>query len=92
MFKYYILKSKILNNEKKYIKNDYDILSVQRNFKILGIFVRLFKRDNKPGYLRYIKNIWRLIDMRTQNPIFKNLNIVMKKNLSLKKIKKAKFI
>ena len=92
LFKYYILKSKILNNEKKYIKNDYDILSVQRNFKILGIFVRLFKRDNKPGYLRYIKNTWRLIDMRTQNPIFKNLNIVMKKNLSLKKIKKAKFI
>ena len=34
------------------IKNDFYILSIQRNFKILGIFVRLYKRDGKSNYLK----------------------------------------
>ena len=54
LFKYYIQKSKFAVKDQSYLKNDFDILSVQRNLKILGIFVRLYKRDGKPNY----KNIY----------------------------------
>ena len=49
LFRYYLSKtSKIKKNTEKLLaQNDFDILSVQRNLKILGIFVRLFKRDHK---------------------------------------------
>ena len=45
---YYISKSKI--NHQAWFK-DYEILSLQRNIKILGIFARLAIRDNKKRYL-----------------------------------------
>ena len=38
------------------------ILAVQRNCKILGIFTRLWRRDEKPAYLPHIARIWRLIE------------------------------
>ena len=72
------------------LKNDFDILSVQRNLKILGIFVRLWKRDNKTNYLKYLPYTWTLIERRLKNPIFKNLNLLMQKNLPIKKLKLLK--
>jgi aminoglycoside/choline kinase family phosphotransferase len=38
------------------------ILAAQRNAKIIGLFVRLWRRDGKPGYLRYIPRVWRLLE------------------------------
>lgn len=35
----------------------YAITAVQRNTKILGIFVRLAQRDGKPGYLKHLPRI-----------------------------------
>ena len=90
LFKYYVNKSKFKIQDQTYLKNDFDILSVQRNLKILGIFVRLYKRDKKPNYLKYLPYTWTLIERRMKNPIFKKLNLLMKKNLSLKKLKKLK--
>ena len=90
LFKYYIQKSKFAVKDQSYLKNDFDILSVQRNLKILGIFVRLYKRDGKPNYLKYLPYTWSLIERRMKNPIFNNLNILFKKYLPLKKLKKVK--
>ena len=90
LFQYYIQKSKLKAKDQSYFKNDFDILSVQRNLKILGIFVRLYKRDRKPNYLKYLPYTWTLIERRMKNPIFNKLNILFKKNLPLKKLKKAK--
>ena len=90
LFKYYIQKSKFVVKDQSYLKNDFDILSVQRNLKILGIFVRLYKRDGKPNYLKYLPYTWSLIERRMKNPIFNNLNILFKKYLPLKKLKKVK--
>ena len=90
LFKYYINKSKFRIINQSHLKNDFDILSVQRNLKILGIFVRLYKRDNKPNYLKYLPYTWTLIERRMQNPIFDKLNILFKKYLPLKKLKKIK--
>ena len=38
---------------------DYARLGAQRNAKIVGIFVRLWKRDGKPRYLDLIPRAWR---------------------------------
>lgn len=40
---------------------DYAILGAQRNAKIVGIFVRLFKRDGKPRYLSFISRVYRMM-------------------------------
>ena len=90
LFKHYIKRKNFKVKEQSYIKNDFDILSVQRNLKILGIFVRLYKRDGKPNYLKYLPYTWSLILKRMKNPIFNNLNILFKKHLPIKKLRKIK--
>ncbi len=86
----YYLSSKLNKEDFKNIKNDFDILSIQRNLKILGIFVRLAIRDNKSIYLKYLPNTWKLIGKRLKNPIFKNFNYQLNKYLNLKSLKKNK--
>ena len=92
LLKYYIFKSKFKAKEEPKLKNDFDILSVQRNLKILGIFVRLYKRDQKPNYLKYLPYTWSIIEKRMKNAIFSKLGILFKKHLPLKKLKKLKKI
>ena len=89
LLNFYHYKSKFKKEEYKNLKNDFEILSVQRNLKILGIFVRLFKRDGKPNYLKYLPYTWSLIERRLKNPVFKNLNLLFKKHLKIKKLKKV---
>jgi len=93
LFSYYLSKtSKIKNNAEKLLaQNDFDILSVQRNLKILGIFVRLFKRDHKLSYLKYLPYIWELLELRFKNPIFINLKYLLNKAVPIKNRKKVKF-
>ena len=92
LFNYYVEKSKkIKNNEINFAKNDFDILSIQRNLKILGIFVRLCKRDNKSSYLKFLPYTWRLIELRLKNPIFINLKHLLDKAVSKKNKKKTNF-
>ena len=92
LFKFYYKNSKYKKEKIEKLKNDFDILSVQRNLKILGIFVRLSKRDNKLNYLKYLPYTWVLIARRMKNPIFNKLNILFKKHLPLKKLKRLKRI
>ena len=88
LLNFYHKNSKLKNDQLKKIKNDFDILSVQRNLKILGIFTRLYKRDNKNSYLKYLPNTWALIEKRLQNPVLKNLKILFHKQLPFKKLKR----
>jgi len=88
LLKFYYLKSKLKRENFENLKNDYDILSVQRNFKILGIFVRLSKRDNKSFYLKYLPHTWNLINRRLKNPVFKNFQLLLNKHVKIKKLKK----
>ena len=76
------IKKKILNlylkkqkkiDIKKFI-NDFEILSILRNLKIIGIFTRLAVRDGKKNYLKLIPYAWELINMRIhQNHAFIDL-------------------
>ena len=88
LLNFYHKNSKFKKEKIEKFKNDFDILSVQRNLKILGIFVRLFKRDNKDNYLRFLPYTWLLIEKRLENPAFKNLKILFYKYLPIKKLKK----
>ena len=81
----FVKKQKKLNKFK--FKNDFDILSVLRNLKIIGIFTRLALRDNKKNYLRLIPYSWELINMRIhENAIFKDLKDLLVQNFK-KKVK-----
>ena len=48
---------------------DYARLGAQRNAKIVGIFVRLWKRDGKPGYLSLIPRVWALLERDLMHPV-----------------------
>ena len=88
LLEFYHKNSKLKSDHIEKLKNDFDILSVQRNLKILGIFVRLYKRDNKDNYLKFLPYTWTLIEKRLQNPALKNLKLLFYKYLSIKKLKK----
>jgi aminoglycoside/choline kinase family phosphotransferase len=47
---------------------DYARLGAQRNAKIVGIFVRLWKRDGKPRYLDLIPRVWGLLERDLSHP------------------------
>ena len=62
-------------------KLDFEILSVLRNLKIIGIFARLAARDNKKKYLKLIPYTWELIDYRiNQCKDFEKLSLLLKHN------------
>jgi len=70
--------------------NDFEILSVVRNMKIIGIFVRLAVRDKKVKYLKLIPHAWKLIELRIKNnEMFDNLKKLLDINFS-KKIRNLK--
>ena len=70
---YYLKSQKNLNRQ--YFKNDFEIISVLRNLKIIGIFTRLSVRDKKKKYLKLIPYAWNLIKLRSKNNSkFKDLN------------------
>ena len=89
IFKYYLNQDKSIN---KYdFKNDFDVLSVLRNIKIIGIFTRLSSRDKKHYYLNLIPHAWKLIENRiNNNEVFKDLKLFLDDNFS-KKIRQKKW-
>ena len=79
-------KKKKLNVAK--FRNDFEILSILRNLKIIGIFTRLSKRDKKHEYLKLIPYAWKMIDQRRKNnTVFEELNYFISMYIS-KNIKK----
>ena len=46
----------------------YWALAAQRNTRILGVFTRLWKRDNKPNYRRYQPRMWGLLERDLAQP------------------------
>ena len=76
LFNYYLRFQK--ESIKAHIQNDFEIISVLRNLKIIGIFKRLAVRDKKKKYLKFIPYAWNLIKLRSRNSDkFKNLNYLL---------------
>ena len=89
IYNYYLkLNNKKIN--KVILLNDFEILSVLRNMKIIGIFTRLAVRDKKTKYLKLIPHAWKLIELRIKNnQIFDDLKRVLDINFP-KKIRNLK--
>jgi N-acetylmuramate 1-kinase len=49
------------------------VMAAQRNSKIVGIFARLFKRDNKPRYLGYLPRVWGYLNRDLEDPALREL-------------------
>jgi len=89
IYNYYLKLNKNKIN-KVILLNDFEILSVIRNMKIIGIFARLATRDKKIKYLKLIPYAWKLIELRIKNnEIFDNLKRTLDLNFS-KKIRNLK--
>ncbi len=79
IYNYYMKLNKKYLNEKNF-KNDFDILSVLRNLKVIGTFARLSIRDNKKNYMKLIPYTWKLIELRIyKNKNFDKLKILLDK-------------
>jgi aminoglycoside/choline kinase family phosphotransferase len=76
VYNYYLKTNKNIHPKK--FKNDFDILSVLRNLKIIGIFTRLAERDKKKKYLKLIPYAWKMIDNRmNKNKELYNLKLLL---------------
>ena len=79
IYDFYINKQKKLETSK--FKNDFEILSILRNLKIIGIFTRLAMRDKKKRYLKLIPYTWKLINTRiNRNILFDDLKKLLNKD------------
>jgi len=79
VYNYYLKTNKKINADK--FKNDFEILSVLRNLKIIGIFMRLAERDKKTKYLKLIPYAWKMIDNRlAKNKDLYNLKLLLASN------------
>ncbi len=50
------------------VEASYAVLGAQRNAKIVGIFTRLWKRDDKPKYLSMIPRVWQAMERDLAHP------------------------
>jgi len=89
IYSYYLTKNLKIRklNSLKFLE-DFNILSVQRSLKIIGIFSRLFKRDKKNKYLKLIPYTWQLLEMRMSSKIFSELKKILDNNIPKKFRKK----
>lgn len=74
LFDYFISKA---NYNREDFLVDYEIISLQRNIKILGIFARLHLRDGKNQYINFIPRVKDFVERRLDktnliSPQFKN--------------------
>jgi aminoglycoside/choline kinase family phosphotransferase len=80
LFGYFVRRS---GCDVKSFTTDYEILSLQRNMKILGIFCRLALRDGKNHYLQLIPRVLDFVKSRasSSNPIFLEIGEFLRKFL-----------
>ena len=60
----------------------YWALAAQRNTRILGVFTRLWKRDNKPDYRRFQPRMWGLLERDLAQPGLEPVRCWFDKNVA----------
>ena len=89
IYSFYLKKNiKINRKDSNKFLEDFNILSVQRSLKIIGIFSRLWKRDGKKKYLKFIPYTWQILEMRMKSKNFRALRKILNKNISKKRRKR----
>ncbi|MFL2660522.1 MAG: aminoglycoside phosphotransferase family protein [Alphaproteobacteria bacterium] len=78
---------------RKYLKNfkaididlfmdSYNLIAIQRHLKVLGIFSRLAKRDNKKNYLRYLPRVLKLLNNNLEKNEYRSFSKIIKQFIS----------
>ena len=63
------------------IESAYWALAAQRNTRILGVFVRLWKRDGKPGYRQFQPRMWGLLERDLAHPALAPVKLWFDENI-----------
>lgn len=57
----------------KDFRTGFALMAAQRHARILGLFVRLLRRDGKPEYLQHLPRVWRMFEHSLQHPALEPL-------------------
>lgn len=73
------------NRSFEQFKRDADFMAMQRHIKILGIFVRLFERDGKSGYLKDLPRVmWYVLSQANHYPALSEFSRFMQNRVLAK--------
>ena len=57
----------------KDFRTGYALMAAQRHARIIGLFVRLLRRDGKPEYLPHLPRVWRMFEHALTHPALEPL-------------------
>ncbi len=64
------------------LDRDIAVLGAQRHIRVLGTFMRLARRDGKPGYMRHLPRLRRMLERNLAHPSLEPLAAWFRRNVS----------
>lgn len=65
----------------KDFRTGFALMAAQRHARIIGLFVRLLRRDGKPEYLRHLPRVWRMFERSLEHPALDPLRLWVDRHL-----------
>ncbi|HSI00621.1 MAG TPA: phosphotransferase, partial [Reyranella sp.] len=62
-------------------RTGFALMAAQRHARIIGLFVRLLRRDGKPDYLPHLPRVWRMFERAVAHPALEPLRQWFDKHL-----------
>jgi aminoglycoside/choline kinase family phosphotransferase len=62
-------------------RTGFALMAAQRHARIIGLFVRLLRRDGKPEYLRHLPRVWRMFERALLHPALEPLRLWVDRHL-----------
>jgi aminoglycoside/choline kinase family phosphotransferase len=56
-------------------RTGFALMAAQRHARIIGLFVRLLRRDGKPDYLPHLPRVWRMFECAVEHPALEPLRL-----------------
>lgn len=68
--------------ESRDLERDIAVLGAQRHIRVLGTFMRLARRDGKPGYMRHLPRLRRMLERNLAHPALGPLAAWFRRNVA----------
>jgi aminoglycoside/choline kinase family phosphotransferase len=62
-------------------RTGFALMAAQRHARIIGLFVRLLRRDGKPEYLQHLPRVWRMFERSLEHPALEPLRLWVDRHL-----------
>jgi aminoglycoside/choline kinase family phosphotransferase len=62
-------------------RTGFALMAAQRHARIIGLFVRLLRRDGKPEYLAHLPRVWRMFERAVAHPALEPLRLWFDRHL-----------